>query len=482
MASPESCAGAPQTERPGASLRLLAAGSNAKGQLATGNTEDAHSFASCTFLGAPPGSLPSGTRAIAYVACGANHTLVLLHRDAEAEAGGSTGGGGAEVWGCGGGRRGQLGPAYPADDAETAVFRPLGIQPPRTAGDHGQGEYAPRLVAAGWETSYVVFSRPGASDVLLSMGVDDFGNLGVGGTKGKGVPRTLHVVDLHALFPGLHESVGEEEEGVVRVLHLAAGPHHVVVGVELARRDGSVYSAIAGWGTARHGQLGQGTPLSGKHPPIYAVPHIIQAGRSPASVRTISLGNQHTVIHDALGHLTGLGSDRKAQTRDLASLRNVAMSACTWNGTYAAVSGDAGWEVLATGSNLRGQLGRGDFGDCAALAAVRFPFSCETHQLVKLMCGSEHVLCLVEVLSSASASTVNSGTASASDPTVPQGTSSEVWGWGWNEHGNLGLGTTEDANAPVRMWPRPTAGAGAQQGTAVDIWCGNGTSWILVKC
>ncbi|KAJ7360882.1 hypothetical protein DFH08DRAFT_360705 [Mycena albidolilacea] len=30
----------------------------------------------------------------------------------------------------------------------------------------------------------------------------------------------------------------------------------------------------------------------------------------------------------------------------------------------------------------------------------------------------------------------------------------EVWDWGWNEHGDLGVGTTENVSIPVKIWPR----------------------------
>ncbi|KAH9926489.1 uncharacterized protein B0H18DRAFT_1006391, partial [Fomitopsis serialis] len=53
----------------------------------------------------------------------------------------------------------------------------------------------------------------------------------------------------------------------------------------------------------------------------------------------------------------------------------------------------------------------------------------------------------------------------------------EVWGWGWNEHGNLGI---VRRRTPVLLY-----GCGRRMGRlanrAVGIWGGNGTSWILVK-
>ncbi|KAG1727899.1 hypothetical protein EDB19DRAFT_1748741 [Suillus lakei] len=61
----------------------------------------------------------------------------------------------------------------------------------------------------------------------------------------------------------------------------------------------------------------------------------------------------------------------------------------------------------------------------------------------------------------------------------PSGSSDmEVWGWGWNEHGNLGLGHTDDVLKPIKIWP---AGGHALDGRIVQVWAGNGTSWILLQ-
>ena len=163
---------------------LLSAGSNAHGQLATGDTEDAHAFVACCFLDAGSAALPENTSRVRQVACGANHTIVLLER-VQGPSGVVT----HELWGCGDGRKGQLGVAYNGSD--TAVFRPLDLN---LAGLRLEG-YTIRTVVASWETSYVVLSYPEHHDVLLSMGADDFGDLGISG-KGKAVYSTVHVVNF----------------------------------------------------------------------------------------------------------------------------------------------------------------------------------------------------------------------------------------------------------------------------------------------
>ncbi|GAA5997218.1 uncharacterized protein JCM10292_000104 [Rhodotorula paludigena] len=106
-------------------------------------------------------------------------------------------------------------------------------------------------------------------------------------------------------------------------------------------------------------------------------------------------------------------------------------------------------------------------------------------QTVELACGSEHVLALVSPAAGDRGRGAN-----------------EVWAWGWNEHGNLGLaaggtpveepgeaGDTEEAPladvwTPTRVWPPSSIHATTaheRYGTALRVWAGNATSWILVE-
>lgn len=361
---------------------LVSAGSNAHGQLANGTVDDSHAFATCVFRDLPPDCQ------IVDLCCGANHTLLLIE----------TGEGVRELWGCGDGRAGQLG----LDWVEPSTsFRPVTLN---------HDGYTPKLVSASWETSYVVLSRLGQRDVLVSMGANDFGDLGVGTSRSA---AGIHVVELPC--------DGEN------ITALYAGQHHVVIQIDGAQ--------LAGWGLSRHGQLGE--PKS-----KVALPRIIPI---EGQIMSLALGAQHTALLFTSGHVTGLGSNRKEQLYGMDMLSDVRMVGCTWNGTYAVV----GDRIYSTGSHSKGQLGRIP----TDLPYVEFSHD---HHLKKLACGTEHVLALFDVVDG--------------DP--------EVWGWGWNEHGNLGLGTTEDIRLPVKIWPRDSASG---SGRAADIWAGSGTSWICVQ-
>ncbi|KAJ7605040.1 regulator of chromosome condensation 1/beta-lactamase-inhibitor protein II [Mycena polygramma] len=386
---------------------LLSAGSNAHGQLSNRTLDDSHVFLPCCFSGCAPGTLPTG-RKLLHLAFGANHTLALFKSTRDSDQ---------ELWGCGDGKSGQLGPSY--DDESTSIFRPLDLALER----HGLAEYVPRLVAASWETSYVVLSRPDMPDVLLAMGANDFGDLGIG-AKGKMPAKDIHVIRFDYLGVS----------GPLVVDSLAAGQHHVVASLKGGQ--------AVGWGTSRHGQLGN------VETPFLSSPVLIPQGRADDAIVHAALGHQHTVFLHASETVSGLGSNRKRQLEGIEAAANIQSVACTWNGTYLATG--AG-DVLSAGNNVNGQLGRAD----GPLARVEFPFTPATHRLLQLACGSEHVLASFSVLDTCT---------------------TEVWGWGWNEHGNLGVGTTEDVRIPIKIWSTTPSIKGD-----IGIWAGSGTSWIAVQ-
>jgi protein ATS1 len=80
---------------------LLAAGSNGRGQLATGDSQDAHSFAPCKFARRESSTSPPPSPAIISIVGGGNHTLALLSWVNDSAAS-------LEVWGCGEGAKGLL--------------------------------------------------------------------------------------------------------------------------------------------------------------------------------------------------------------------------------------------------------------------------------------------------------------------------------------------------------------------------------------
>ena len=411
-------------------LTLLAAGSNACGQLATGSLDDAHHFTPCVFGDLPPGVLPPNTQSILKLASGSNHSLILLRRTAP---------GGPdkpwnELWGAGDGSKGQLGPSWKNRvSPSTLVFQPI---------DQVPDGCEITDVAAAWETSYIVFSRDERDDVLMSMGADDFGDLGVGGAtkQGNGKERSIHVVDLVS-------PIGSITRETSKISELVAGPHHVIASLDYVDLSGRARRKLVGWGASRQGQLGTISRA-------ITSPLEIPLDQSRPRVTQIAIGNQHTVLLHSDGSVTALGSDRRGQISNISSLQTVTAVRSTWNGTIAVTANDRISLVLSSGTNQAGQLGR--LGGEPGFAPVDLHL--DDKLLERIACGSEHTLVVLN----------------------PVNGCREVWGWGWNEHGNLGTGDTSNVQVPTRLFP-PAVGDIIVEGDPVTAWAGCGTSWILVN-
>ncbi|KAE9398307.1 RCC1/BLIP-II [Gymnopus androsaceus JB14] len=396
---------------------LLSSGSNAHGQLSNGTLDDSHKFTACIFTHDSCSSSESSK--ILHIASGANHTLLLSE-----EATSTSTGARRHIWGCGDGSAGQLGNLWREKKKDETILQ-----------KHGLDGYQPRLICASWETSYVVLSCEERPDVLISMGSNDFGDLGVGPVRTK---KLFHIVQ----FNHLHVDGLVLDGDSMQVISVAAGQHHVMARIP--------------------------RPAQRRVPPPYSDPEQVsipsQDHRNTKCDPVISfaLGTQHSILHHQTGRLSCLGSNKKAQMTNLDSdaFRDVSFVGCTWNGTYFL----DGPVLYATGSHSKGQLGRRVIS--SEPHPVEFPFDISTREeLKKIACGSEHVLAL----------RLEAGADGDSPP--------EVWGWGWNEHGNLGLGMTSDVHTPTKLWP---VASGAQETEtmgfkAVGIWAGCGTSWIALE-
>ena len=409
------------------SLTLLAAGSNACGQLGTGSLDDAHRFTPCIFGDSPPGTLPQNTQSILQLVSGANHSLILLRRTASEEPNKSRN----ELWGAGDGSKGQLGPSWRnRTPPSTPVFQPI---------DQAPDGYEITSIAAAWETSYIVFSQDGKDDILMSMGADDFGDLGVGGTKKleSGKEKSIHIVDLIA-------SLGSVIRGSVKILELVAGLHHVVACLSCVDSSGRAVQKLVGWGASRQGQLGVVTRA-------VTSPVEIQLPQSRSPVTQVALGNQHTVFRHCDGSVSALGSNKKYQLHNISSLRSVTAVQCTWNGTIAIVNDDCTSLVSSSGMNGAG-LGHHP----EEPGSVSIDLQLDGKLLGAIVCGSEHTLVILNSI----------------------GGPNEVLGWGWNEHGNLGTGNTSNIRTPTILFPPPD-GERPANADPIAAWAGCGTSWVL---
>ena len=435
-------------------ITLLSTGSNAHGQLGNNTLDDSHIFKPCSFTDHPPNSLPPGTSAVLSVVSGANHTLVLL------ELLDQLGLKKTELWGCGDGRAGQLGKKYREESlagSSTAKFRKIEL----FLEENGLPGYSYRLISASWETSYAVLSCSGKGDVVISMGSDEFGDLGI-----EGFTKTARVVksgkDFH-LVKFDHLSTPSSILNTLRVESITSGQRHTTVHLKLSD-SANIPPLLVGWGTSRHGQLGQFAPSSNpKPPPFISLPRIIALD----DVVSSALGIHHSLFLHASGQISALGSNRKGQLQ-LLPLESVRTIGCTWNGSYAVVESDEAWRIHSSGSNSHGQLGlKADLlnADNPKSGIVHFPETFDSKSTsIQIACGSEHILVLSRH--------------NMEDRSVQQVI--KLWGWGWNEHGNLGTGNTDDTFLPLKIWSNEPGFNSYFEGVhkLIGIWAGAGTSWI----
>ena len=434
-------------------ITLLSTGSNAHGQLGNNTLDDSHIFQPCSFTNHPPNSLPPGTSAVLSVVSGANHTLVLL------ELVDQLGLKKTELWGCGDGRGGQLGKNYREESlggSSTVKFRKIEL----FLEENGLPGYSYRLISASWETSYAVLSCSGRGDVVISMGSDEFGDLGIGGTtRTEKTKKDFHVVKFDHLFTpsSIHNTL--------RVESITSGQRHTIVHLQTSESP----PLLVGWGTSRHGQLGHLTPSpKPKPPPFTSLPRIIALD----DVVSSALGIHHSLLLHELGQLSALGSNRKGQLQLLPS-KSVRKIGCTWNGSYAVVESNEGWRIYSSGSNSHGQLGLKPDpldADIPSSGVVHFPEILDSKNTsIEIACGSEHVLVLSRHTNMEYRSVQQE-----------QGQVSKLWGWGWNEHGNLGTGNTDDTFLPLKIWSNEPGFVSYFEGVheLIGIWAGAGTSWI----
>jgi alpha-tubulin suppressor-like RCC1 family protein len=272
------------------------------------------------------------------------------------------------------------------------------------------------------------------------------------------------------------------------VLDIAIGRDHTAVLLECRSQQSGEPSGIAAGrivvllGSNKHGQLGTISFTTSVEGAGTAAVASHTKPRSP-SQNVLTLSDFQHVLPNFPEH-------------------DIAAVGCTWNSTFLVLSPQLHAShspsmtaavppqplIIGFGLNSHGQLGSrtGDnipphpanssssthqaFATNARLIHLHSPSptSASSHRTdVRLACGSEHVLALVRPV-----------------PSVDSATEAAVYGWGWNEHGNLGLSSRpegedlSDVWEPRRLWPMEGSG---DVGGIVDVWAGNATSWIQVK-
>lgn len=335
---------------------LWSAGSNAQGQLATGDHEDAHGFKRVIFeVGGKQQLAAPGT--VLQIACGANHTLALLREHPDLPA---------YLWGTGDGSKGQLG----LTSTHGSIFRPLSL-------GSALSDDEIVIIQAAWETSFAV-ARSEWTDRILSFGSHDFGLLGIGD---KALEMPVAQVEFGHLFSCSVDAL--------RVSHLKAGPRHVLAVISQETPEGK-REMLIGWGAGRHGQLAVRDPTYSKAvspagPRQVALPVWITTWLHPTTVKDMAVGNQHALILTSSGTVLQLGSNAKSQLPNDSILGHPLRVFSTWNNSFVAIRHGPSFSLLSYGRNEHGQLGQNQTEVTTAVLPSQF-------DVEDMACGSEHCL------------------------------------------------------------------------------------------
>jgi alpha-tubulin suppressor-like RCC1 family protein len=250
------------------------------------------------------------------------------------------------------------------------------------------------------------------------------------------------------------------------------------VGVQ---KDGSLWT----WGRNVNGQLGDGTFIAKAIPTknLSVLPNSDKWDK-------VASGNSHTIALTTSGVVYRWGGGSRGQlglaaTTDAAAPSTAVLNNCKFvaaGGDHSlAICGDG--ELYAWGANGFGQLGLSTTADALAPTLVAMGGVAD-RDWESVSAGGGHN-------DAGNDLAVNGG------HTVAIKTDGTLWAWGSNYYGQLGLGTTEDQSAPVKVnndtdWKRVSAGKlhtfawkadGSLWGWGANLngQLGNGSSGIAAK-
>ena len=206
------------------------------------------------------------------------------------------------------------------------------------------------------------------------------------------------------------------------ITQICAGKYHSVA----LTREGSVYS----WGHGRSGRLGHGNEVSQPDPKLIASP-LLRHHR----VCIICTGENHTLAVTASGHLFSWGSDRFGQLGFGGAASSTPQQASAGSSKNQSSSPGVGIAMPHAGSISTSSSNGGGGSGSGSVRLVLEPRRVESlrrHRVIGAACGDAHSICYTD--------------------------EGELYAWGSNKHGQLGLRATEVSTNAL---------AGGGPGTAV---------------
>ncbi|XP_020573022.1 ultraviolet-B receptor UVR8 [Phalaenopsis equestris] len=285
-------------------------------------------------------------------------------------------------------------------------------------------------VSAGWNHSGFVTD----TGRLFMCGDGSFGQLGNGDNKSYSFPHEV------LFFLSKH------------VVQVACGMRH-----SLALVTESSGNSVYGYGSARHGQIG--TRPSG-HRRLINIPHLIP-GFEDSRIVNVCANGDHSAALSANGQLYSWGrgfsgcSD-SLQPQLLPSLLRFSQIALGWNHALLVSDGQVYMlgRMLTSVQQTSGEKLCPDMSVCDDASAA--PAS-----------SLQRIICLVDE------SVV--GIAAGAEHSAVVTDKGRIMTWGWGEHGQLGVGSTDDQISPQRV---EIGWKGSDSNLLLRVYCGSGFTFV----
>jgi alpha-tubulin suppressor-like RCC1 family protein len=206
--------------------------------------------------------------------------------------------------------------------------------------------------------------------------------------------------------------------GITNWDSVSAGPSHTMA----IRTDGTLW----GWGNNQHGQLGDNTTWERLSP--------VRIEMTVTNWASVSAGPSHTMAIRTDGTLWGWGNNQHGQLGDNTTFDRripvrIGLAVTNWASVSAGerhtVAVRADGTLWAWGPNDRGQLGNGMPSSVIPQTAPLLVAPGMTANWRSVSAGSDY------------------STATRAD--------GSLWAWGFNQHGQLGDGTTTQRNHPIQI-------------------------------
>ena len=323
---------------------------------------------------------------------------------------------------------------------------------------------------------------------LFGTGSNDNGQLGLSQDQlhqFQEIPTTTNIVQVatgwhHSLALDVHGQVwafGNNQYGQLGLttsIKDARSPVQIPIPMRVSKIACGLYHSVAldehgiawGWGLNKHGELGKRSDQGRIQ--IKAPQRILQ----DFQVTQISTGQHHTLLLTHQNLLLSMGWNKFGQLGCLDTLKasdtpmsvhnalfgneKILQTFCGW--TFSGCL-TLGGHVYVWGRCDRGQLGlplseiqsmsSAGFDKTLTIPVCRIPvYNHHLKDICQVSVGSEHGLALDQ--------------------------RGRVFSWGWNEHGNLGLGHQNDVMIPTEMDPMA-------EREPIQIACGYGHSFVQMK-